>query len=380
MYDQLREDTLYIMLYAAVTTTAMLTSCYLLFRRGNAIAPGVTPPARLRRWAALFLAVFALNHVWYMPIFFLSSSEDIMMIDLIGGLLDSMTVFPVAIIVLLAMLQDRRRPLWPIVAMFAPLAIGNAFNVATRSYDFLPIIYIYALLVCMGLVIYMVCALRQYGRWLRDNFADLEHKEVWQSFVVLAIILLVFVVYALINENQIFIYVMLVISAVFICYLLWRVETLSGLSIPIPSDTAIAVDDVADLNVPDERGRGISPGAKFSLSQNIGPLLKQYCEEPQLYLQYDISLSQLATSIGINRSYLSKHFALQGITYNAYINGLRIQHFINLYHEKVTTHQPVSAQQLAYQSGFRSYNTFSVAFKKMKGMTVTEWIRNQISA
>ena len=91
MYDQLREDTLYIMLYAAVTTTAMLTSCYLLFRRGNAIAPGVTPPARLRRWAALFLAVFALNHVWYMPIFFLSSSEDIMMIDLIGGLLDSMT-------------------------------------------------------------------------------------------------------------------------------------------------------------------------------------------------------------------------------------------------------------------------------------------------
>ena len=380
MYDQIRQDTLFIILYSVVTAMAAMASCYLLFRQGNAFAKDVTTPVRLRRWAAVFFAIIAVNRVWYMPILFLSSSEDIMMIDLIGGLLDSMTVFPVAIIVLLAMLQDRRRPLWPIVAMFAPLAIGNAFNVATRSYDFLPIIYIYALLVCMGLVIYMVCALRQYGRWLRDNFADLEHKEVWQSFVVLAIILLVFVVYALINENQIFIYVMLVISAVFICYLLWRVETLSGLSIPIPSDTAIAVDDVADLNVPDERGRGISPGAKFSLSQNIGPLLKQYCEEPQLYLQYDISLSQLATSIGINRSYLSKHFALQGITYNAYINGLRIQHFINLYHEKVTTHQPVSAQQLAYQSGFRSYNTFSVAFKKMKGMTVTEWIRNQISA
>ena len=380
MYDQIRQDTLFIILYSVVTAMAAMASCYLLFRQGNAFAKDVTTPVRLRRWAAVFFAIIAVNRVWYMPILFLSSSEDIMMIDLIGGLLDSMTVFPVAIIVLLAMLQDRRRPLWPIVAMFAPLAIGNAFNVATRSYDFLPIIYIYALLVCMGLVIYMVCALRQYGRWLRDNFADLEHKEVWQSFVVLAIILLVFVVYALINENQIFIYVMLVISAVFICYFLWRVETLSGLSIPIPSDTAIAVDDVADLNVPDERGRGISPGAKFSLSQNIGPLLKQYCEEPQLYLQYDISLSQLATSIGINRSYLSKHFALQGITYNAYINGLRIQHFINLYHEKVTTHQPVSAQQLAYQSGFRSYNTFSVAFKKMKGMTVTEWIRNQISA
>ena len=376
MYDQIRQDTLFIILYSVVTAMAAMASCYLLFRQGNAFAKDVTTPVRLRRWAAVFFAIIAVNRVWYMPILFLSSSEDIMMIDLIGGLLDSMTVFPVAIIVLLAMLQDRRRPLWPIVAMFAPLAIGNAFNVATRSYDFLPIIYIYALLVCMGLVIYMVCALRQYGRWLRDNFADLEHKEVWQSFVVLAIILLVFVVYALINENQIFIYVMLVISAVFICYLLWRVETLSGLSIPIPSDTAIAVDDVADLNVPDERGRGISPGAKFSLSQNIGPLLKQYCEEPQLYLQYDISLSQLATSIGINRSYLSKHFAMQGLTYNAYINGLRIQHFIKLYHESVATHLPIMVQQLALQSGFRSYSTFNAVFKQSMGTTATEWMRN----
>ena len=83
---------------------AMLASCYLLFRQGNAFAKDVTPPARLRRWTAAFFAILALNHVWYMPIFFLSSSEDIMMTDLIGGLLDSMTLFPVAIIVLLAML------------------------------------------------------------------------------------------------------------------------------------------------------------------------------------------------------------------------------------------------------------------------------------
>ena len=27
-------------------------------------------------------------------------------------------------------------------------------------------------------------ALMKYGRWLRENFADLEHKEVWQSMVL----------------------------------------------------------------------------------------------------------------------------------------------------------------------------------------------------
>jgi AraC-like DNA-binding protein len=142
-----------------------------------------------------------------------------------------------------------------------------------------------------------------------------------------------------------------------VCYLLWRVETLSDLSTQIQSDTS---------------NRPTSP---LGLSKNIGPLLKQHCEEAQLYLQYDISLTQLATLIGINRSYLSKHFASQGITYNGYINGLRIQHFINLYHKAAASHQSVTAQQLAYQSGFRSYNTFSIAFKKMMGMNATEWMR-----
>ena len=376
MYDQIREDTLFIVFYSIVTVMAALACIYLLFRQGNAFAKDVTPPARLRRWAAAFFAGFALNHIWYMPISFLSSSEDIMLCDLIGGLLDSMTVFPLMIVVLFTMLQDRRRPMWPIAVMFAPIVVGNVFNFTTRSYDFLPIVYIYALLMCMGLIIYMVRALRRYGRWLRDNYADLEHKEVWQSFVVLAIILLVFVVYALTNENQIFIYVMLVISAVFICYLLWRVETISDLSIPIQTDEAIPVVGAEETDTTEKVEDNALP---LTMRNNIGPLLKQYCEEPQLYLQYDLTLSQLANLIGTNRLYLSQHFSSQGMTYNAYINGLRIQHFIRLYHEAAATHQPVRAQQLAYQSGFRSYNTFSVAFKKMKGMTVTEWTRRPIS-
>jgi len=373
MYDQIREDTLFIVFYSIVTVMAALACIYLLFRQGNAFAKDVTPPARLRRWAAAFFAGFALNHIWYMPIFFLSSSEDIMLCDLIGGLLDSMTVFPLMIVVLFTMLQDRRRPMWPIAVMFAPIVVGNVFNFTTRSYDFLPIVYIYALLMCMGLIIYMVRALRRYGRWLRDNYADLEHKEVWQSFVVLAIILLMFVVYALTNENQIFIYVMLVISAVFICYLLWRVETLSDLSIPIQTDEAIPVVGAEETDTTEKVEDNALP---LTMRNNIGPLLKQYCEEPQLYLQYDLTLSQLANLIGTNRLYLSQHFSSQGMTYNAYINGLRIQHFIRLYHEAAATHQPVRALQLAYQSGFRNYNTFNAAFKKIMEMTATEWMQH----
>jgi len=36
----------------------------------------------------------------------------------------------------------------------------------------------------------------------------------------------------------------------------------------------------------------------------------------------------------------------------------------------------VIAKQLAYQSGFRSYSTFSAVFKQVMGTTVTAWMHS----
>ena len=94
-------------------------------------------------------------------------------------------------------------------------------------------LYVYFLLMCIGLIIYMVREVRRYGRWLRDNYADLEHKEVWQSVIVLAIILSVFGLYAFTVEAPVYQYAMQVIALVLVCYFLWRVETLSDLHIPL---------------------------------------------------------------------------------------------------------------------------------------------------
>ena len=366
MYYQIREDTFYIMLYAMVTAMAMMASCYLLFRQGNAFARDVTPPLRLRRWAAAFFAFLALNHVWYMPIVFLTSNEDIKVIDLVGGLLDSMTFMPLAIIVLLTMLQDRRRPLWPVALMFAPLVVFGVFSVATHSYAFQLIAYIYFLLMCMGLFIYMVRALRQYGRWLRDNYADLEHKEVWKSLVVLTIILLVFGIYAIGAQGPVSQYVFEINDIVLVCYLLWRVETLSDLSISqqqsLPADLRISVNEGSD----------VSPKI---LTDNIGPLLQKYCIDTHLYLQHDLSLSQLAKTIGTNRFYLSQYFSSQGLSYNTYINNLRINHFISLYREAVAAQRSFTVQQLSQESGFRSYTTFGTAFKYKMGQSVRSWMK-----
>ncbi len=359
MYEQIREDTLYTMLYAVVTAIAMLASCYLLLRRANAIAPSITPPVRLRRWTAAFFASFALNHLWYMPILFHIPSDDVTMIDLTGGLLDCMTIVPLAIVVLFTMLQDRSRPLWPIAVMLVPVIVADLWCVAARSYALQTVVYVYFLLMCISLIIYMVRTLRQYDRWLRDNFADLEHKEVWQSFLVLAIIMTVFAIYALTSEGPAYQYAMQVVIVVLIGFLLWRVETLSDLSTP-----ALPCPRAPETRTPD----------------NIGLLLQQHCIDTQLYLQHDLTLAQLAKAIGTNRTYLGQFFSTQGVTYNAYINGLRVGHFVGLYQKAAADRHSFTAQQLALESGFRSYRTFSEAFKRETGQTVTVWMKMQQAA
>ena len=376
MYEQeFQGDVLYMMLYAVVAALNLVACCYLLFRRGNVFAPDITSPVRLRRWTAVFFAAMTLSHLWYMPSIFLTSSDDKMLCYNVGGMLDFLTTFPLAIVILFTMLQDRRRPLWTAWLMVIPPVVIMALNTANHSESLLPLSNAYLLLLGIGLIIYMVREVRRYGRWLRDNYADLEHKEVWQSFVVLAVILLGFGIYTseiggLTNK-----YIVQVNNILLIGYLLWRVETLSDLSIFQPQGLLMEAEDDS-LAIQADTAEDVENDAlPLTIRNNIGPLLKQYCEEPQLYLQYDISVTQLAQQIGINRSYLSKHFALQGISYNAYINGLRIRHFIHLYHEAAATHQPVTAQQLAHQSGFRSYSTFSAAFKQSMGMTATEWMR-----
>ena len=219
MHDQIREE-IFLMFYASVAMLCLNACCYLLFRRSNGIAPDITPPVRLRRWTAAFFATIALCHLWYLPTYFLTSPDDMMLGSLIAGLLDSMTVIPLAIVILLVMLQDRRRPLWPVALMVAPLIAGNVWGIAACSYALLPVLFVYFLLMWLGLIIYMVREVRRYGRWLRDNYADLEHKEVWQSFVVLAIILLVYAIYSLDVGELIYEYALDVIIIVLVCYLL----------------------------------------------------------------------------------------------------------------------------------------------------------------
>ena len=224
------QDIFFISLYCGVAFLAVAACLYLLFRRRNVFADDVRSSRRLRRWTALLMAAIAASHVWWYAVGVYCLADDRLVRNITNIMLDYATLVPLTMAVLLAMLQDRRRPLWPWLVVQLPVVLFAFVAIAMRStcYGY-ELTHYWQLVVIFAFVAYYIYALRQYGRWLLDNYADLERKEVWQSLAFAVVLFAVYTVYTSNAGELMREYLSQVISIVIIVFLLWRVETLQEL-------------------------------------------------------------------------------------------------------------------------------------------------------
>ena len=140
------------------------------------------------------------------------------------------TLVPLVMGVLLALLQDRRRPIWPWLLAQLPVVMDAAVGINERDmFCGFTLPHYWQLGVIVVFVVYYIFAVRQYGRWLLDNYADLERKQVWQSLVFMIVLLVVYIAYTSNAGELMREYLSQVITIVIIVFLLWRVETLQEL-------------------------------------------------------------------------------------------------------------------------------------------------------
>ena len=375
---------LFLQLHGAGTAVSIVLFLYLLLCRGKAIAPDITPPAPLRRWAAATFGVMALAHVWWILFYTYSDDSRSMIYGLLVAL-DCMVLPPVFIGTLLNMLQDRRRPLWPIVVVMTPCAVIAVLQTALPSIDLTTPNMVYGLVLAVAVIIYMMVAVRQYGRWLRDNYADLEHKEVRFSLALLIGLMLLLMSYEY-TDNYVMSTIAHLTGFPLAALLLWRVETMERLDTPTDPPQPLPVREGSDYTLRQEQADELSTplphregqgGGSAGGGSAIGPLLAKHCEDTQLYLQPDLTLTKLSAAVGVNRYYLNQYFTSQGTSYYAYIHDLRVRYFIARYRELAAAHEPIVAQQLAQESGYHSYSTFSTAFKQRMHKSIAAWMHEE---
>ena len=384
------QSILFFILYGISGVVPLLAALYLLLRPYNIFSADINPPVRLRRWTAAFFAFTTLAHLWWLLFIIFSLDFESLCYQLIV-LTDTMLLLTTISGIMLSMLQDRRRPMWPVLVAMLPFVALFGLYFAFPS-DLLKLtIMAYLILLSVAFAVYMVFAIRRYDRWLNDNYADLEHKRVWLSQVVAFLCMLVFVLYE-VSEDMVLIFCLHIVDLVLVGLLVWRVETLPQLDalateeayIPSALERQVCETAAESAFVPDtmpimptQPEQPSASPVSIDLDQ-MEQLLREHCVATQLYLENNLTLQMLAQAVGTNRYYLSQYFSRQGITYNIYINNLRVNHFISRYQELAAAGQPIVAQQLASESGFGSYSTFARAFVLRTGQSVTAWINGGV--
>lgn len=99
--------------------------------------------------------------------------------------------------------------------------------------------------------------------------------------------------------------------------------------------------------------------------------LEQTMDQQQLYLNSNLTISDLAAAVGSNRTYVSQYLTQEkGLTFYDYINKLRIEKkSIPLMQQ----HPEYTLEYVARQSGFNSLSTFRRAFVKLTGQTPSQF-------
>jgi AraC-like DNA-binding protein len=95
----------------------------------------------------------------------------------------------------------------------------------------------------------------------------------------------------------------------------------------------------------------------------------------KIYLEPELTLTELAKKVGTNASLLSK--VINGVydkNFNDYINEFRVQEAIRLL--QTPAYQNFTLLAIAYEAGFNSKSTFNRAFRKVTGKNPKDYMIN----
>lgn len=115
----------------------------------------------------------------------------------------------------------------------------------------------------------------------------------------------------------------------------------------------------------------VPESGRSQLSEQIVRLI----EEEQLYKRKDLRISDVATELATNKTYVSAMINnISGVKFSDLVNGYRIRDALEL----MKSHPDMPLMDVADQCGFSSMTTFRRCFKAKTGKTPSEW-RNDVN-
>ncbi|OVE57109.1 helix-turn-helix domain-containing protein [Chryseobacterium mucoviscidosis] len=112
----------------------------------------------------------------------------------------------------------------------------------------------------------------------------------------------------------------------------------------------------------------------LQLAENIFEKIDNEVIGNKLFRNADLTISELSSTIKVNNNYISKAIKINGFdNFNHYINTHRVIYVKNKLHSDEL--KTMTLMHIYSEAGFKNQSTFNKVFKKIEGVTPSEYIQ-----
>lgn len=216
----------------------------------------------------------------------------------------------------------------------------------------------------IGCAIWAVLTIPKYNAQLKQRFSYTENinlswlRAIFFSFLFILLIWIVDCMHVNYALEALYMISSLVVW-MFISYYIYKHESV--------------LDELSDLA---EDGNEETPApaeASDTEMSEIGKRISTLFDNDRIFLNPNLKVSDIATEIGTNRTYVSAFFNKEAeCTFYDYVNRYRIEYACNL-----LTNSEENIVQIAEKSGFNSSQSFIRVFSKIKGTSPTKYRKEE---
>jgi len=273
-------------------------------------------------------------------------------------ILDSSAV-AAGLLYLLALVAPQRLSWKSTLGLFGPFLFFSLLFVATQGAGWVMTLhFITTAAIAISVGSYLIWAARRYNRYIDDNYSNTEQINIkWLSTAAF------------------FLFICLVMWVVSNAFTSWLMDALFQFSLillwaPMIYHTVRQREISIPENMPQK-----SVEIEGAISRQIERSLQQELEEKELWLNPHLTLQELASAVGTNRTYLSNNLNSElKTTFYDYINEYRLRRAMELLSDPAHHETMI---EIAERCGFNSLSTFRRVFQRKHGCSVSEWRSKQ---
>lgn len=306
----------------------------------------------LSKLVALLMLVLGAQYL--KDLFFLSPYRNIDIFSWHIMSATDMVAVPLYAFILVELCRPTTLTLRSMIIQELTFAVPVILFVATRNYVFYYIAVAWAAIYGFGYATWTIFTIPKYHALLKERFSYDENINLnWLKIILgsFAVILSLWIIDCLIVNIGIESIYMLgsLIIWMFICYFIYRHESV--------------IEELSESGA-----RDASNPANADMSE-IGRCIITLFRDEKIFLNPNLKLSDIATALGTNRTYVSAFFNKEaGCTFYDYVNRLRVDFACAL-----LVNSKESLNIIAEKSGFNSPQSFIRVFNKIKGVSPTQF-------